>query len=401
MDTIKHDWNPSPMRKLFYPFSFYFLFYAAMASFLPFIVLFYQQLNFTGTQIGLLTGVPPLITLAAGPFWTNVADSTRRHTLIISVGILVAAVTAFTLPMLTSFTGIFLLILLFNICFSPVSSLGDSATMSMLGDQRAMYGRVRLGGTIGWGLFAQLAGFLLASYGLRVLFYSFAAISLINLLVVQKLTFGKQEEQTSTGGNVWTLLRSRRWVIFLLSAFFGGLGSISVAQYLSPYLAELGANGKQIGFAIAIATFTELPAFFFVDRLVKRFTPYGLFLMALVLIGIRSLLFGIVNTLSLAILVQAVGGMFFPAMWSGGVAYADEHAPAGLKSTVQGIFGAASFGVGSAVGGIVCGQLLTSIGGRGMYLVLGIVILVGLALIEGFKRIVPEKTIPQAVSSDS
>jgi hypothetical protein len=36
------------------PFTFYFLYFAALACLAPFIVLFYQQLGFSGTQIGLL-----------------------------------------------------------------------------------------------------------------------------------------------------------------------------------------------------------------------------------------------------------------------------------------------------------------------------------------------------------
>ena len=45
------------MKKI-WPFSFYFLYFAALSSLMPFIVLFYQGLGFSGTQIGLLTGVP-------------------------------------------------------------------------------------------------------------------------------------------------------------------------------------------------------------------------------------------------------------------------------------------------------------------------------------------------------
>jgi PPP family 3-phenylpropionic acid transporter len=316
------------------------------------------------------------------------------------VGLLMAAITGFALPSLTSFIAIFILVILFNVLFSPVGSLSDSATMAMLGEERSMYGRVRLGGTFGWGIFAQIAGTVFYAFGLKVLFYVYTGITLLNLFVSQKLTFSKQEEHQTTQGSIRTFLTNRRWIIFLLSAFFGGLGAVSVVAYLSPYLKELGANGNQIGFAFTIATLTELPVFFFGHHLVKRFTPYGLYRIALLLIGIRSLFFGFVNTLALAIIVQALGGMLFPAFWSAGVAYADEHAPAGLKSTAQAIFGAASFGIGSAVGGLICGVMLESIGGRGMFLVLGIIILAGLALVEGFQRLLPEKAIPELASSD-
>ena len=69
------------MKKI-WPFSFYFLNYAAFAALLPFFVIFYQGLDFTGAQIGLLAGIPPLITLFAAPLGAGHADSTRRHKLI-------------------------------------------------------------------------------------------------------------------------------------------------------------------------------------------------------------------------------------------------------------------------------------------------------------------------------
>ncbi len=380
------------MRKI-WPFSFYFLYFAAMASLLPFFVLFYQSLGFSGAQIGLLTGIPPLITLLGAPIWTGLANSTHRHKLIMGLGLGVSVIVAILLPNLSSFAVVFAVIIIYNIFISPVSSLSDSATMTMLGEQKAMYGRIRMGGTIGWGIFAQVAGVLLALYGLEILFYVFAGIMLVNLLVSQKFSFGERQEHDPQTGTIWVLLRNRRWVIFLASAFLGGIGAFSVASYLSPYLQELGADGNWIGFAFLVATVTEIPIFFFGNLLVKRFSAYGLFVISLVLLGVRSLLFGLAGNLFLAIVVQGLGGAIFPAMWSAGVAYADENAPAGLKSTAQGLFGAMTFGFGAAVGGFLGGVMLENIGGRGMFLVFGIIILAGLILIEGAKRLFPEKAL--------
>ena len=386
------------MKKI-WPFSFYFLYFAAMSALMPFFVLFYQRLGFSGTQIGLLTGIPPLITLVAAPFWTGVADAKRWHKLVMGVGIFVAVLSIFLLPSFTSFAVIFTLIIIFNIFLSPVPSLADSATINMLGEERAMYGRIRLGGTIGWGLFAPIAGAMVQNYGLKLAFWSFSAIMLINFFLSQRFVHGSHEENTSKPGGIRVLLTNRRWINFLFIAFLGGLGTFAVNAYLFPYMAELGAKETTMGFALTIATLTEMPIFFFGDRLVKRFTNYGLFLLALVMVAIRSLLLAVVSTPFMVLALQAFGGMIFPAMWLAGVSYADENAPVGLKSSAQGLFGAVSFGVGSAVGGFIGGLLLESIGGRGMFLVFGIIVLVGLVIAEGIRRFFPDKNeLPQAVA---
>ncbi len=379
------------MKKI-WPFTFYFLYFAAFSSAMPFFVLFYQRLGFSGAQIGLLTGIPPLITLIASPFWTGLADARHWHKLVMGMGILVSASVVFLLPSFTSFAVVFIIIILLNTFLSPVPSLADSGIMTMLGKERAMYGRIRLGGTIGWGLFAPIAGALVENYGLKIGFWTFSAIMLINFFVSQKFVHGSHQDGEPQPGGIRVFLTNRRWLSFLFVAFLGGIGSFSAAAYLFPYMAELGASEKMMGWALTISTLTELPIFFLGHRLVRKFGSYGLLTLTLVMFGVRSLLYAAVSTPLLVLLIQVFGGMIFPAMWTAGVSYADENAPAGLKSSAQGLFGAVSFGVGSAFSGFISGFLLEGIGGRGMFFVLGIIILLGLAVAEGFRRLFPPKS---------
>lgn len=385
------------MKKI-WPFTFYFLYFASLAALMPFFVLFYQRLGFSGTQIGLLTGVPPLITLVASPFWTGLADARRWHKFVMGLGIIIVVLVIFLLPFLTSFVAVFITVILFNTFISPVPSLADSATINMLGEERAMYGKIRLGGTIGWGLFAPIAGALVQNYGLRTAFWTFCVIMLINLFVSQRFSHGSHEVGTTNNGGIRVLLTNRRWIFFLFLAFLGGMGSMSAASYLFPYMAELGANESTMGLALTITTLTEMPIFFLGHRLMRKLGSYNLLLLALVLMGIRALLYAAVSTPLMVLFVQFLGGTMFPAMWLAGVSYADENAPAGLKSTAQGLFGATTFGVGAAVSGFIAGPLLASIGGRGMFLVFGIIILVGVGISEALRRLFPGKNdLPQSV----
>jgi PPP family 3-phenylpropionic acid transporter len=369
------------------PFAFNFLYFAGFASLAPFAILYYQELGFSGAQISLIAGLGPLVTLVFSPLWTNIADATRRHKLMMNISLSAVILIMAVFPLLTPFIIVFPMVLLFNLFLSPVTSLADSATMSMLADERDNYGRIRLGGTIGWAIGAAVAGSLIQSYGLKMAFWGFSAMMILTLLASQGLKFGQPKNlQAQPQGNIRELLVQPDWILFLALAFTGGLAFASTAAYFSPYLKELGADESLIGISFTISAISEIPVFFYGDRLLKRFKPYGLLVLALVVTGLRSLLFAAATTPLIAIAAQLLQGLTFPALWVAGVAYADEHAPANLKSTAQGLLGAMTFGVGSAVGGFLGGFLLESIGGRGLFLVYGILVLVLVTLLTAIKK---------------
>jgi MFS transporter, PPP family, 3-phenylpropionic acid transporter len=368
------------MRKAI-PFSFNFVFYAGMASIIPYFVLYYQELGFSGAQISVLAGLPPLVTLFFSPFWTNLADRTGRHKLIMSMGALMVILADLLFPALTTFSVVLFVVLLLNIFISPVSPLADSATMHMLTGQREMYGRIRIGGTIGWGIAAPIAGALIARYGLNMGFWSCAALFVLVLILSQGFKFGKPEP-AETRGSMRDLLSQRHWIYFMIYAFLGGVMLNSTSNFLSPYIKELGGTEFHVGMVNLVAAFSELPVFFFGNHLLRRLGSHRLMIISLLVTGLRSFLFTLSPTPVFAILVQLVNGMTFAALWTAGVAYADEHAPAGLKATGQGMLGAMTFGIGSAVGGFLGGFLLESIGGRGLFLVFGVILMAGVAIVS-------------------
>ncbi len=367
-------------------FTFYFMFFAALAALMPFLVLYYQELGFSGAQIGLLSALSPLISLVGAPLWTGLADATHRHRLVLSLAILSALLLALVLPWLRAFGAVVVCISLYALLASPIVSLADSATMAMLGGEKATYGRVRLGGTLGWGIAAPLAGMLVQAHGLKVAFWAYAAGMAAVLLIGQQLVFGRPAASASIRGGLRTLMANRRWVLFMALAFVAGIGFAPVNNYLFAYLQELKAAPTLMGLALTISTLSELPVLFFANRLLGRLKAHGLLLLSLGVNGLRLLLYAAFNFPLGVLLVQITQGLTYPAAWVAGVSYADENAPAGLGATSQGLFGAMVMGVGAATGGFFGGLLLGSIGGRGMYLVFGVAELLGLGLITLIER---------------
>src|SRR5215510_7069205 len=100
------------MKKI-WPFLFYFFFYVAASGFFPFAALYYQSLGLSGGQIGLLTGLAPLITLIGAPFWTGMADASHRHKMILNLTILGAAVSALIIPSIQNFAWLLPVVMLY------------------------------------------------------------------------------------------------------------------------------------------------------------------------------------------------------------------------------------------------------------------------------------------------
>lgn len=358
------------MKKIF-PFLFYLTYFGANACFLPYIVLYYQKLGFSGTQIGILFAISPLVSLVGAPFWTGIADVSRRHRLIMSLTMLSAIGLVLAFPVVETLGAVLMLVVLYSFMVSPLNSFADSATMTMLADQKSMYGRIRAGGTIGWGFIAPIAGLIIERYGLNWAFWSYASIMFIGFLLSTQFKYHHIQEKVSIKSGMRELFSNRRMVLFLVTAFFAGMSLMVINTYLAPYMAELGIRSSLLGVALAIATISELPVLFFGNRLLDKLKPHGLLILAMCAITLRLFLYASFKTPAGILGFQLVNGFTFAALWVAGVSYINENAPPGLSATTQGVFGAAVFGFGAAVGGFIGGILLERVGGAAMFAFFG------------------------------
>ncbi|HSB65219.1 MAG TPA: MFS transporter [Anaerolineales bacterium] len=379
--------------KYSYPFLFYFFYHAAAVFIQPNIVLYFQKSGFDGVQIGLLVGLVPLIIMLSAPLWTGLADASNRHKRIMSITILLAIVMSAIFPLAKSFVMMIPLVVLYALFAAPVVPFADSATMNMLANQKEMYGRVRLGGTFGWGLLALLAGPLVGKFGLRWAFWGYSIIMIFTLLTSLKFSYSQKLSHASRSGNVRSVLQDKRWAIFLALAFVAGIAFTVINSFLFPYMDELNIRGTYRGLALTIATISELPILFFANHLLKRFKAHGLLVLALLISGLRLLLYASINSSTGILAFQVLNGMTYPLFLIAGVAYANEISPEGMKSTAQGLYGSMLSGFGAATGGLASGLLMDRLGGQGLYFSAGMFVLFSLSIILLFERNQPARRV--------
>ena len=367
--------------------AYYFIYFAAAAALLPFLTLYYQGAGLSGQQIGLLAGITPVLVLVGAPLWGGLADATRRGKTVLLGAIAAAVLCALLISLARSFAGLLLAVSAYAFCVAPILPLVDSSALEALGERRHQYGRLRLWGSIGWGVSAPLLGALIDRAGLPWAFYSYALLTTAGLLVAWRLPV----TQASLGMPFWTGLRllaaDRRWLLFSGLALVGGIAMAVTNNYLFLYMNDIGANKALMGISLGVATLSELPVFFFSDRLLSRFGGPGLLALALIGSGGRALAYSVIQTPWLVLPVQLLHGLTFSTLWVGGVARARQLAPVGMGATAQGLFGSLLFGLGAALGGLAGGWLYQGLGAAGMFRWTGIGILFGLLIFSLVEKV--------------
>jgi MFS transporter, PPP family, 3-phenylpropionic acid transporter len=369
-------------RSLHLAKSFYFFYYGAWAFFLPFLALYYQSLGFSGSQIGLLASISPLITLFAAPFWAGLADASQRHKRVLLITITGAGISVLVLALARSFWVFIPIVAAYAFFSAPVIPLVDNSVLNLLGKMRDNYGKQRLWGAIGWGLAGPTAGWVTGLFGLIWSFPGYLVLAAFALLSVWKLPVSTQREERATP--FWNGLRqlfsNGSWFLFLLVVFLSGAGLSMITNFFFLYLDNLQASNTLMGLSLTVATISEIPVLFFSGWMIRRWGPRGLMIISLAAYVVRAYGYYFAVQPWQALTLQLLHGLTFSAMWVAGVSFAAAIAPKGLGATAQGLFSSTVMGFGGIAGALIGGILLDQFGAAGMYGWSGTAVLLGLII---------------------
>ncbi len=360
------------------PKASYFFYFAAGSCLMPFIALYYAQNGLSASQIGLLAGLLPLVTLVSAPLWGGLADALGRHhaLLLVAIGGSMAAVLG--LSQATSLRWLIPLVMVNAFSLAPVIPLIDNTVLTMLGERRSLYGRQRLWGAVGWGVVAPVAGWLIDRTGMSAAFGGYVILLFGCLLAVAGLPVGR----VSIGGSYWRgvrrLLGNWQWVVFLASIFIGGLVMSIEMSFLFLYMDRLGASKTLMGLSLAVSTVSELPVWFFANRLITRLGTRKVLVLSLLACAAQGFGYSLMTNPLVVLPIQLLHGLAFSASWAAGVAYSGEIAPEGMGATAQGVFSGVSFGLRSALGAFLGGMLFDTLGPAAAFRWGGIAALVGI-----------------------
>ncbi|MBL7162025.1 MAG: MFS transporter [Anaerolineales bacterium] len=347
---------------------FYLGFFSSAAIFVPFLNVYYIELGVTGSQIGLLAALSPLMTLMFATPLSALADRRRWRVRILQGSLAGVSLVIFLLRFPRTFMTIAPLNMLFAVFLSPILSIADSLIARMANRRALNYGSMRLWGSVGFATSAIIFGALWQHFGFAPMFVvgSLAFIPMIWVAGLQEE--GPVTEQRSRPP-ISALGRDLGLVVILVATFLVGISTSLAFAFEGIYMRYLGGGQLLIGAFISASAFSEILTMRYGTRIAERLRGPRALLLAYGLMGIAFLGYVLVRTPWMLLLLAGFKGLGFGLFFTNTVHTINQRAPVEWASTAQSLMTVGMFGLAPLIAGPLGGVIHDTVGPPAIFVV--------------------------------
>lgn len=350
----------------------YFFAFLQQYSFYAFRSVFFDEyFGYNPSQTGMIYSFSAAASFIGMTAWSNTADSTRKPKLVflaLVFGSFVTFMSLYLKHLLTSFYVVLSLICIYSFFNFGMNPILSNTVLEMLSDagevDKSIYGRQVVFGSFAYILTNFCQGLAKDHFGVESIFVIFPASSIFLLVAVlyafpsdskhaMKLVEKQQEQgiksKASGKGDSseltppwWHVLRSPRFVLFLMVIFLTGCARSIMSAFL-PYYCKQNLKLSGLNSALIMISGVTLEMLSFVMApLVSGLGPYWMLVLAQVIMAVRAWAYVFVpaspDYFAVFMLIELLKGAAFGLTHLAGVRIARESAPPGLEATAQGFY---------------------------------------------------------------
>jgi PPP family 3-phenylpropionic acid transporter len=342
---------------------FYFFLFQVVAIGMAFMPAHLGALGLSGAEISTALAISPLLALAVPLGWAWLADRTQRHDRVlrfIAFGAWVGfaplawahgrAARSFAL-ILTGYAS-------YATFFVGMGGLADALAVARV-RAGAIYGRLRLWGSVGYVLAAVTVGALLGPYATRLdgpLVPCAMWLALAGAFVASLGLGGTGEATTRPRlADVRALLAEPGLRLILLAGALHWACMSPYNVFFGVFLRDLGLAPLWWGVAYAVGVVAEMLVLLYFHRMHARASLDALLAAAFVASALRWIGNAVLRAPVALIALQALHGMTFGMFWSAGIALVAATVPPKLRATGQALL-VMAINVGGAAGNLAVGR---------------------------------------------
>ena len=324
-----------------------------------------QTLKFNGTQIGQVYGIPAIAAIIAPFFVGMIADRFFATQKVLAALSFAGAGLLYYASLQTTFTGFYIGMLAYTLCFMPTLALSNSLSFDHIPDPAKDFPRIRVLGTIGWIVAGLVIGRMQIEATATPLQIGAGAMLVLAIycLTLPHTPPHNAGKPLSTrdvlGLDALALMKDRSFAVFVVGSFLLCIPLQFYYAFTNLFLNEIGmvepATKMTMGQMSEIGFMILMP-WFLVRLGVKKMLLIGMAAWAL-----RYALFAYGNVGSLVWMLYLgiiVHGICYDFFFVTGQIYVDQRADIRIRAAAQGFIAFVTLGVGQLVGSWLAGVVV-------------------------------------------
>jgi PPP family 3-phenylpropionic acid transporter len=346
---------------------FYLAYWGAVAVYMPFTNLYFAELGLSGSQLGLLSALLPLMTLAVAPLLSALADRRGWRVRVLALSLLGLGIALALLSVPRAFPPLVGAMALVALGRCSVGPIGDSLVARMAVRRRLDFGAMRLWGSLSFAVVALVCGVLWQRFGFGAMFLAGGALFVPVAIAATLLEEGPVVERAARKP-LREVGRDRGLIALLTAALAVGAALGMDGAFQGVYVGYLGGGGLVVGALFGISAFCELPTMRFATALAQRFGGPAVLLLAYALLAGNYAGFALARAPLVLVPLTILKGFGFGLYFVSTVRLVDERTPPEWASTVQAIMNAGAGGLAPLVASLLGGAIYDALGPPSVYI---------------------------------
>ncbi len=340
----------------------YLGFLSGNAFFLPFLSVYYAQRGLSGSQIGLLSALGPLMSLIAAPVLVSFADRHGWQVGLLRLNMIFSGIIFLFYPVTNSFATLLPVATAFAFSGCSIFSLTDGLAAQLAARHNVSFGRMRLWGSATFAVLPAVAGVLWQRLGLLLMFPVTTFFYLLTSTIVPILGEKKEGPTIPPPAVRLSHLQRRFWVV-LACSFFLSLG-MAIMRIFSPvYFSQVGGQ-VLVGVYSAVAAAVEVPVMMAHSAIMDRLGGPRTLLLSYAVLACSYMSAFLITDPVFILLAAMLQGFGYATFVPTTVRLVNSWAPAGRGATYQGLMNIGIQGMAPLVASFVGGFVFDAFGVR-------------------------------------
>ncbi len=351
-------------------FVYYFFMYVAMAPFTAFLSTYYNEIGLSASQIGVLSGIGPIVVIFGQFVWGRMADRAKQKNTVLLVATLLTGITVYAFSLNPSFLYLLMINIFYNFTNCSIIQLSDSIALEYASGHNLRFSIIRMGGSIGFSCCTLAVGFLLTGDAGKMFAINavFLLISAIALLFMPKVSGARRDRQKA---NYRDLFADKKLVVLLCFNFVIYLGYFYNMAFFPVLMAQHGATSMHIGIAQMVSAMCELPFLLLSQKIINRIGLRMTLILSSCAFAMRWLFCGTLTEVWPLVLICSLHGLGHITVSFCTSSYINKTVAQSLRASGQTLLGMVDYGFSKCVASLVGGFLADIWGVSTVYLCLG------------------------------